>query len=189
MVAAAGLRRTRAHGFFLDPEYGMLARLEYAQAIPGVTPGRGTGIIDTLHIGEVPVAFMAFEAAAESDPDAAGPVRETVAAFRQWFTEYLSWMRTSANGIEDRDHDLWAWTTADGRGAARGVDFILPNVRNKESWPFAIDVDHLFVARGLHRPDLLAVWTDLPPETSDKEIMRNLVYRSPALWFGPVYAE
>lgn len=267
-----------AHGFFLDSKTGMMPRLEYAQAIPGITPGRGTGIIDTLHIGEVPVAFMALESSVAGDERASGQVRETAAALREWFSEYLSWMRSSPNGVEERDKannhavawtvqtaifsrftsdvvalnearertvgthitdqmapdgsfplelertkpysyslfnldliatlchvlserpsSLWHYATDDGRGPARGVDFMVPYVQDKASWPFGIDVDHwdelpirqpflLFGAYGLRRPDLLAVWNELPSETRDKEVMRNLLYRSPALWFGPVCA-
>ena len=40
--------------FFLDPKTRMNPNLQYAQAIPGVSPGRGTGIIDTLHLIEIP---------------------------------------------------------------------------------------------------------------------------------------
>lgn len=102
-----------AYDFFLDPDSGMSPHLEYAQAIPGVTPGRGTGIIDTLHIVEVPVAFMALETATENDREASRAVRETTEALRRWFTEYLRWMRTSKNGTEERDKEnnhAVAWT-------------------------------------------------------------------------------
>ena len=71
-----------AQEFFLDPETGMNPRLEYAQAIPGVTPGRGTGIIDTLHIVEVPVAFMALEIATHDDREASEAVNETARGLR-----------------------------------------------------------------------------------------------------------
>ena len=43
--------------FFLDPATRMNPHLNYAQAIPGRTPGRGIGIIDTLHLIEIPVAI------------------------------------------------------------------------------------------------------------------------------------
>src|ERR1051326_343837 len=47
--------------FFLDPKTRMNPSLKYAQAIPGVSSGRGIGIIDTLHLIEVPMAIRAME--------------------------------------------------------------------------------------------------------------------------------
>src|ERR1039458_110492 len=47
--------------FFLDEKTRMNPSLQYAQAIPGVSPGRGTGIIDTLHLIEIPKAIEAME--------------------------------------------------------------------------------------------------------------------------------
>ena len=53
--AEYGVRMLRE--FFLDEETKMNPNLEYAQAIPGICPGRGIGIIDTLHLVEVPFAI------------------------------------------------------------------------------------------------------------------------------------
>src|SRR6185437_10806372 len=49
--------------WFVDPATRMNANLEYAQAIFGVSKGRGTGIIDTLHLVEVVRAIRVMEAA------------------------------------------------------------------------------------------------------------------------------
>ncbi|WP_199616360.1 alginate lyase family protein [Paenibacillus alkalitolerans] len=49
---AAALLRT----FFLDESTRMNPHLLYAQAIPGVCMGRGIGIIDTLHLIDVPAS-------------------------------------------------------------------------------------------------------------------------------------
>jgi hypothetical protein len=46
--AAAHLR-----AWFIDSETRMNPNLQYAQAIHGITTGRGTGIIDTIHLVEV----------------------------------------------------------------------------------------------------------------------------------------
>jgi hypothetical protein len=70
----------------------MNPNLQYAQAIHGVSTGRGTGIIDTLHLMEV--------ARAAGELDLAPADRKGVV---DWFAAYLDWMRTSKNGIEERD--------------------------------------------------------------------------------------
>lgn len=91
--------KAREHlvAWFVDPATKMNPNLRYAQAIQGITKGRGTGIIDTVHLVEVTKAAKVLEAAnVWSSPSE----REAV---RGWFREYLDWMATSKNGIEERD--------------------------------------------------------------------------------------
>jgi hypothetical protein len=80
--------------FFLHPETRMNPSLKYAQAIPGVTPGRGIGIIDTLHLAEVPLAVLAME------KSPALPAKD-LDGLKQWFRDYVNWMRTSDNGQQE----------------------------------------------------------------------------------------
>ena len=78
--------------FFVDPATRMNANLEHAQVIVGKpTPGRGIGIIDTLHLAEVAVAIRALEGGAAFTP-------ELMAGLRGWFRDYLVWLRDSARG-------------------------------------------------------------------------------------------
>ena len=80
--------------FFLDPATRMNPHLKYAQAVPGVSPGRGIGIIDTLHLIEVPVAVEAMQ------KSPAFPA-ETLTGLKQWFRDYTDWMLTSRNGHDE----------------------------------------------------------------------------------------
>ncbi len=82
--------------WFLDPETKMNPSLEYAQAIWGVTPGRGTGIIDTLHLIEVVQAARHLESAGAMTTG-------EFAGLREWFTAYMLWMVTSKNGQEEEE--------------------------------------------------------------------------------------
>jgi hypothetical protein len=77
--------------FFLDPATRMNPSLQYAQAVPGVSPGRGTGIIDTLHITEIPKAIKVMAHSPAFPP-------EVLNGLKQWFADYIQWMRTSRNG-------------------------------------------------------------------------------------------
>jgi hypothetical protein len=82
--------------WFLQEETRMNPNLQYAQAIHGRFTGRGTGIIDTLHLVEVARAMSTLEATgalAAADRD----------GLRKWFSDYLDWMTTSENGIQERD--------------------------------------------------------------------------------------
>ncbi|GGA59290.1 hypothetical protein GCM10011507_08350 [Edaphobacter acidisoli] len=80
--------------WFVDPATRMNPNLEYAQAIIGVSKGRGTGIIDTLHLVE-PARAATLLANAGALEDAT--------AIKAWFADYLEWMRTSKNGQDERD--------------------------------------------------------------------------------------
>jgi hypothetical protein len=80
--------------FFLDLKTRMNPNLNYAQAIPGRSPGRGTGIIDSLHLIEVPVAVGVMKTSPALSP-------EMVTGLKSWFQQYADWMVSSANGREE----------------------------------------------------------------------------------------
>jgi hypothetical protein len=82
--------------WFLNPSTLMNPNLQYAQAIHGRSNGRGVGIIDTIHLVEVARAL----------PFMRSPNVLSVAEhdrLQQWFRDYLRWLTTSNNGIEERD--------------------------------------------------------------------------------------
>jgi hypothetical protein len=80
--------------FFIDAKTRMNPHLSCAQAVPGVAPGRGIGIIDTLHIIEVPLAVELLEKSTAFPP-------ELAVSLRAWFSELVEWMVTSKNGKEE----------------------------------------------------------------------------------------
>ncbi len=82
--------------WFLDPATLMNPNLQYAQAIHGITTGRGTGIIDTLHLVEVARSIPFVERAQVFSPSESAGVKK-------WFADYLQWMTTSKNGQAERD--------------------------------------------------------------------------------------
>jgi hypothetical protein len=59
-----------------------------------VTPGRGIGIIDTLHLVEIPKAVEAMRGSAAFTP-------AVEADLKAWFRDYLKWMLESKNGKEE----------------------------------------------------------------------------------------
>jgi len=101
----AAVQHLRA--WFLNPATLMNPNLQYAQAIHGRTTGRGTGIIDTIHLVEVvrSIPFLA-ESKSLSPADYEG--------VRKWFAQYVDWLTTSKNGQDERDaknnHGTW-WVT------------------------------------------------------------------------------
>ena len=97
---AALLLRT----WFIDKRTRMNPHLAFGQAIPGVTEGRGIGIIDTRDLGRLTDAVtLVSESSAWTDED-----REAIA---QWFAEYRSWLQDSTHGRDEADeannHGTW----------------------------------------------------------------------------------
>jgi len=89
--AAAHLR-----AWFLDEETRMNPNLQYAQAIKGITTGRGIGIIDTIHLVEVARAIEILEGAKILK-------KAEIDGIKKWFADYLEWMTTSKNGQDERE--------------------------------------------------------------------------------------
>ena len=73
----------------MDPD------LQYAQAIKGVSTGRGIGVIDTIHLVEVARAASLLE----KDKLLAG---KDLDGTRRWFSDYIHWMTTSKNGLDEK---------------------------------------------------------------------------------------
>ena len=97
---AALLLRT----WFLDPATKMNPNLEFAQAIAGVNTGRGIGIIDTRPLADaVDAAGLLAGSTAWTAADDKG--------LHDWFAQYLHWMRTSKNGMDEdaakNNHGNW----------------------------------------------------------------------------------
>ncbi|MEO8369680.1 MAG: alginate lyase family protein [Candidatus Solibacter sp.] len=78
--------------WFVDGATRMNPNLQYAQAIQGRFTGRGTGIIDTLHLAEVARAAWQIDM---KPTDLAG--------VKTWFAAYIEWMTTHPYGIAERD--------------------------------------------------------------------------------------
>lgn len=260
--AAAHLR-----AWFVDETTRMNPNLQYAQAIHGKTTGRGTGVIDTIHLVEVARAAPLVAASGALSP-------ADLAAVKKWFSEYANWMTTSKNGMEERDaknnhgtcwlmqvaafakltddkkllaysadrfktvivpgqiepdgslplemrrtkpygyclfnlealttlcqtvsetgDNLWSFSTPDGRGVRKAIEYMFPYIKDKKSWPKPPDVMYfeywpmrqealLFGGLAYSRPDYIDLWKKLPADSDVDEVIRNYFIRQPVLWVG-----
>jgi hypothetical protein len=82
--------------WFVNEDTKMNPSLLYAQAIIRKFTGRGTGIIDTIHLIEVAQSIMIFER------DNLIPAND-LEAIKKWFTDYLNWMTIHKYGIDEMD--------------------------------------------------------------------------------------
>ncbi len=251
--------------WFVNVRTRMNPSLLYGQAIRGRAKGRGTGIIDTIHLVEVARAVWALELM--------GYLKgETLAGTKRWFRQYLAWITTHPYGIDERNSgnnhsaawalqvaafahlvgdaerlasmrqffvdtliqgqmaadgsfprelartkpygyslfqldvmatlaeilsepvfDLWAYTTADGRGMRKALEFMYPFIKDKGTWPKPPDVMYfdqwpvrhpalLFGGLALHEPRYIDLWKTLPPDPTVDEVIRNYPIRQPLLW-------
>lgn len=93
-------RRAIVHlrAWFVDTATRMTPHLLYGQAIKGVSTGRGTGIIDTIHLVEVARAACVLERRGVL-------TGEALRGVKNWFRAYLTWMTTHPYGIDERNAD------------------------------------------------------------------------------------
>jgi hypothetical protein len=80
--------------WFLDADTKMNPNLNYAQAIRGVNDGRGIGIIETRALANL-ADWMGLLAGSKSFTST------DLNNIKSWYADYLTWMQTSKNGIDE----------------------------------------------------------------------------------------
>ncbi len=105
----------------------------------------------------------------------------------------LDAMATIAHILSTPEDNLWTFELPDGRGMRRAMEFMVPFIRNKKSWPKPPDVMYddawpmrqpslLFAGMALNRPDYVDLWSSLPGDSNIDEVIRNFFIRQPVLW-------
>lgn len=97
--------------WFIDSATRMKPNLQFAQGIPGVSEGRGIGIIDLRHFPQLVDALGVLRLSSD------WPVRDHRSVVA-WSREYLRWLLTSKNGIEERAAENNHGTFTDSQLAA-----------------------------------------------------------------------
>ncbi len=92
------------HTWFLNPETLMNPNLDFGQAIPGIVQGRGIGIIDTSRLIKITDAAILLQTSRYWTDD-------DHAALTAWFSDFLVWLQTSPNGLDEsrtrNHHSTW----------------------------------------------------------------------------------
>jgi hypothetical protein len=90
--------------WFLDKETRMNPNLNFGQAIPGVTDGRGIGIIDTHVLARLIDGLQLLK-------DSKSLSQADYKGIQDWYKAFLQWMRTSPIGMDEADefnnHGTW----------------------------------------------------------------------------------
>jgi len=93
VTKAAALLRV----FFLGAKTRMSPNLQYAQAVLGASAGNAYGVIDTLHLAELPVAVKFLEKSRAFPPN-------MDSGLKKWFADYCQWITTSTNGVKEMNN-------------------------------------------------------------------------------------
>jgi hypothetical protein len=100
--AAQGARLLRV--WFLDPATRMNPHLRFGQGIPGITEGRGIGIIETRGLPDLLDGVLLLKGSRSwTDADASG--------LQGWMRAYETWLVDSTHGQEEsrngNNHETW----------------------------------------------------------------------------------
>ncbi len=90
--------------WFLDTATKMNPNLNFGQAMKGHNEGRGAGLIDTRHLIKVVDAIELLNSTGIMKMD-------EFKGMQNWFTQFLNWMQTSKNGMDElnakNNHGVW----------------------------------------------------------------------------------
>ena len=82
--------------WFLNEQKRQNPNLNFAQGIPGISPGRGIGLIETRDL------YRVIDAATLIDKSKWWS-NDSRLGLKRWFADYLKWMKTSAIGLDEAD--------------------------------------------------------------------------------------
>ena len=107
----------------------------------------------------------------------------------------LDAMTTLCHLLTTTEENLWDYTTTDGRNIEKGIAWLFPFVKDKNSWKHQPDimfweewpVAHPFLLFGSihhYRKDYFQTWKKLEHFPTNEEVIRNLPIRHPLLWLN-----
>ena len=107
----------------------------------------------------------------------------------------LDAMTTICQLLSNETDNLWAFQTPDGRSIKKGIEFLYPYLKDKNTWPYPHDVMHweswpiaqpslIFGAAAYGNESWLSTWKNLEHSPTDEEIIRNLPVRHPLIWLN-----
>jgi len=105
----------------------------------------------------------------------------------------LDAMSTICRILSTPADDLWHFTTSDGRNMLKAIEFMVPYVADKTTWPFPKDIMYwdewpvrqpflLFGSQAFRNRKYLSLYQSLNHHFNVYEVIRNVPVRHPLLW-------
>lgn len=105
----------------------------------------------------------------------------------------LDAMATICQILSTPEDDLWQYTAGEGKSMHKGLEFMLPYVLDKSSWPLKPDVMYwedwpvatpafIFAASRFKDQKWLDAWKPFEHFPKVAEVIRNLPVRNPLIW-------
>jgi hypothetical protein len=100
---------------------------------------------------------------------------------------------TAAEILSDENHNLYQFSTPDGKNLELGAEFLFPYIEDKSEWTYGEDVMYwdewpvrhpflLFAGRAYNKLEYIELWKTLEGYPETQEVIRNLPIRNPLLW-------
>jgi hypothetical protein len=107
----------------------------------------------------------------------------------------LDAMTTICQILSTPADNLFAFEASDGRSIKKGIAFLYPYLKDKNTWPYAHDVMYweewpiaqpslVFGALAYNNLDWLNTWKTLNHAPDNAEVIRNLPVRHPLIWIN-----
>jgi hypothetical protein len=97
--------------------------------------------------------------------------------------------------VSDKNFDGWNYTLPDERGLWKGLDYMLPYLKDKTKWTGGKDVDHweeqpesrqfmLFAALKSNNKSWFDLWKSLVEKNSSDASRRSMMLKNPLIWIN-----
>lgn len=101
--------------------------------------------------------------------------------------------------LSTEEDNLWEFSTSDGKGIKKGMDFIFPFIKSKELWPYKKDVFNwekrptrqsclLFAGLAYQKQAYIDTYMEME-EPSHPEVLRNLSVGTPSCYLAQYIVE
>jgi hypothetical protein len=148
---------------------------------------------DSVHLAEVRTMFREKLIPGQMAPDGSFP-RELARTKPYGYSLFqLDVMGVLTEILSTPRENMWTFTTADGRGMRKAMEYMVPFINDKKRWSLKPDVMYfdawpvrhpslVFGGRALRQPSYIALWKTLDPDPTVDEVVRNFPVRQPLLW-------
>jgi hypothetical protein len=97
--------------------------------------------------------------------------------------------------LSDKTFDTWNYSTTDGRGIGKGLNFMLTYLKDKSAWKFGNDVDHwemqpearqfmLFAALAMKDKSWFDLWKSLCEKNNSDDSRKSMMLKNPLIWIS-----